>query len=104
MGQAIATSVSMTAPDATNGRGTFTLTDASSFNYYVVNSGKFYIMSNSTSGSLEIGQAEAQLPPARGFSVATLPRSYVFGTSADALLTRSAGIPPSGPSATHDHS
>src|SRR6202521_4016199 len=47
----ITTSVSMTAPDATNGRGTFTLTDGSSFNYYVVNSGKFYIMSNSSSGS-----------------------------------------------------
>jgi len=90
--QAIATSVSMTAPDATNGRGTFTLTDGSSFNYYVVNSGKFYIMSNSTSGSLEIGQAEAQVAPAGGFSVATLPGSYVFGSSGDTSVSGSAGI------------
>jgi hypothetical protein len=90
--QAIATSVSMTAPDATNGWGKFTLTDGSSFNYYVVNSGKFYIMSNSPSGSLEIGQAEAQVAPAGGFSVATLPGSYVFGSSGDTTVTGSAGI------------
>ena len=93
--QAVATSVSMTAPDATNGRGTFTLTDGSSFNYYVVNSGKFYIMSNSASGSLEIGQAEAQVAPAGGFSVATLPGSYVFGSSGDTsnpLGIHSAGV------------
>ncbi len=90
--QAIATSVSMTAPDATNGRGTFTLTDGSSFNYYVVNSGKFYIMSNSNSGSLEIGQAEAQVAPAGGFSVAALPGSYVFGSSGDTSVSGSAGI------------
>jgi hypothetical protein len=86
--QAIATSVSMTAPDATNGVGKFTLTDGSSFNYYVVNSGKFYIMSNSFSGSLEIGQAETQT--GGPFSVATLAAntSYVFGTS----ISGSAGI------------
>jgi hypothetical protein len=93
--QAVATSVSMTAPDATNGRGTFTLTDGSSFNYYVVNSGKFYIMSNSASGSLEIGQAEAQVAPAGGFSIATLPGSYVFGSSGDTsnpLGIHSAGV------------
>ena len=90
--QAIATSVSMTAPDATNGVGTFTLTDGSSFNYYVVTSGKFYIMSNSRSGSLEIGQAEFQVPPAGGFSPAALPGSYVFGSSGDTSITGSAGI------------
>jgi uncharacterized Zn-binding protein involved in type VI secretion len=90
--QTVATSVSMTAPDATNGWGKFTLTDGSSFNYYVVNSGKFYIMSNSPSGSLEIGQAEAQVAPAGGFSLATLPGSYVFGSSGDTTVTGSAGI------------
>src|SRR5260370_26802869 len=89
---AITTSVAMTAPDATNGRGKFTLTDSSSFNYYVVNSGKFYIMSNSASGSLEIGQAETQVAPAGGFSVATLPGSYVFGSAGDTSATRAAGI------------
>jgi hypothetical protein len=92
MGQAIATSVSMTAPDATNGRGTFTLTDGSSFNYYVVNSGKFYIMSNSSSGSLEIGQAEMQT--GGPFSAATLAAggSYVFGSSGDTNVSGAAGI------------
>jgi hypothetical protein len=93
--QAIATSVSMTVPDATNGRGTFTLTDGSSFNYYVVNSGKFYIMSNSASGSLEIGQAEMQVAPAGGFSPASLPGPYVFGSSGDTsnpLGIHSAGV------------
>ena len=84
---AIATTVAMTAPDA-NGRGTFTVSDGvstDSFNYYVVNSSKFYFISNSTSGSLEIGQAEAQVAPAGGFSSATLPpaASYVFGSSGD---------------------
>jgi hypothetical protein len=80
---AITTLAAMTAPDATNGRGKFTLSDNSSFNYYVVNSGKFYIMSNSTSGSLEIGQAEAQT--GGPFSPATLAAntSYVFGSSGD---------------------
>jgi hypothetical protein len=89
----VTTSVAMTAPDA-NGRGTFKLTDGSSFNYYVVNSGKFYIMSNSTSGSLEIGQAELQVPPAGGFSLATLPpaASYVFGSSGDTSVSGTAGI------------
>jgi hypothetical protein len=92
LGQAIATSVSMTAPDATNGRGTFTLTDGSSFNYYVVNSGKFYIMSNSSSGSLEIGQAEMQT--GGPFSAATLTAggSYVFGSSGDTNVSGAAGI------------
>ncbi len=90
--QTVATSVSMTAPNATNGNGTFTLTDGSSFNYYVVNSGKFYIMSNSSSGSLEIGQAEAQVAPAGGFSPAALPGSYVFGSSGDTIVSGPAGI------------
>jgi hypothetical protein len=90
--QAIATSVSMTAPDATNGRGTFSLTDGSSFNYYVVNSGKFYIMSNSASGSLEIGQAEMQT--GGPFSTATFAAgtSYVFGSSGDTNVSGAAGI------------
>jgi hypothetical protein len=90
----VATSVAMTAPDATNGRGRFTLTDGTSFNYYVVNSGKFHIMSNSVSGSLEIGQAEAQVAPAGGFSAATLPPagSYVFGSAGDTSASGAAGI------------
>jgi hypothetical protein len=88
----ITTSVSMTSPDATNGRGTFTLTDGSSFNYYVVTSGKFYIMSNSSSGSLEIGQAEMQT--GGPFSAATLAAggSYVFGSSGDTNVSGAAGI------------
>jgi hypothetical protein len=88
----ITTSVSMTAPDATNGRGTFTLTDGSSFNYYVVNSGMFYVMSNSSSGSLEIGQAEMQT--GGPFSAATLAAggSYVFGSSGDTNVSGAAGI------------
>jgi hypothetical protein len=90
----ITTSVAMNPPDATNGNGKFTLSDGSSFNYYIVNSGKFYIMSNSASGSLEIGQAELQVPPAGGFSAATLPpaASYVFGSSGDTSVSGTAGI------------
>lgn len=90
----IATTVSMTTPDA-NGRGSFTLDDGSSFNYYVVNSSKFYLMSNSISGSLEIGQAEKQT--GGPFSPATLAAgtSYVFGSSGDTsfpLGIHSAGV------------
>jgi hypothetical protein len=48
-------------------------------------------MSNSTSGSLEIGQAEAQVAPAGGFSLATLPGSYVFGSSGDTSVSGSGG-------------
>jgi hypothetical protein len=75
----ITSSVAMTAPD-TNGRGTFTLSDGTAFNYYVVNSGKFHFMSNT--GALEIGMAEAQ---SGSFSLATLAAgsSYVFGSSGD---------------------
>ena len=93
----IATSAALTAPNA-DGRGQFTLTDGSSFNYYIVNSSKFHFMSNSNSGSLEIGQAEAQIAPAGGFSAATLPSaaSYVFGSSGDtqsnSLGIHSAGV------------
>jgi hypothetical protein len=81
----------MSAPDS-NGRGTFTLNDGTTFNYnyYVVGSGKFHFMSRSS--SLEIGQAEAQVAPAGGFSVATLPGSYVFGSSGDTSVSGPAGI------------
>jgi hypothetical protein len=80
--KSIASTVSMNVPDA-NGRGTFVLDDGSTFNYYVVNTGKFDFMSNSTSGSLEIGQAEGQT--GGPFSVATLApgASFVFGGSGD---------------------
>ena len=56
--ESIATSVSLSAPSATTGRGTFTLSDGTSFGYYVVSASEFYFMGNTT--SLEIGQAEAQ--------------------------------------------
>ncbi len=87
--QPVATSVAMSVPDATIGRGTFTLTDGTSFGYYVVNSSEFYFMSNTT--SLEIGQAEAQTGT---FSSATLANgnSYVFGSSGDTNVTGPAGI------------
>jgi len=88
----VTTSVAMTAPDATNGRGKFTLSDGSSFNYYVVNSSKFHFMSNSSSGSLEIGQAEAQ--SGGPFSLSTLANntSYVFGSSGDTNVSGAVGI------------
>jgi hypothetical protein len=91
----IVTTVPLSTPDS-NGRGKFALTDGTSFNYYVVNSSKFYFMSNSTSGSLEIGQAEAQT--GGPFSVATLAAgtSYVFGSSGDTssntVAIHSAGV------------
>jgi hypothetical protein len=88
---AITSSVAMTAPDS-NGRGTFKLSDGTLFDYYVVNASKFHIMSSS--GTLEIGQAEAQVAPAGGFSLATLPAaaSYVFGSSGDTSVSGTAGI------------
>ena len=88
----IETSVAMTAPNSTTGRGTFTLSDGTSFGYYVVNASKFHIMSSS--GALEIGQAEAQTAPAGGFSAATLAAntSYVFGSSGDTTVSGTAGI------------
>jgi hypothetical protein len=89
--KAIATTVSMSTPD-TNGRGTFTLDDLTSFNYYVVNSGKFYLMSNSTSGSLEIGQAEKQTGGPFSLATLTAGTSYVFGSSGDTSITGPAGL------------
>jgi hypothetical protein len=82
--------VSMSLPDPTTGRGTFSLTDGTSFGYYVVNSTEFYFMSNTT--SLEIGQAEAQT--GGPFSAATLANgsSYVFGSSGDTSISGPAGI------------
>jgi hypothetical protein len=87
--EAITSSVAMTAPDST-GRGTFTLSGGTSFGYYVVNASKFHIMSSS--GTLEIGQAEAQT--GGPFSVATLAAgaSYVFGSSGDTSVGGTAGI------------
>ena len=90
---AVTSSVAMSAPDSTTGKGTFTLSDGVStaaFNYYVVNSSKFHIMSSS--GGLEIGQAEAQT--GGPFSVATLAAgaSYVFGSSGDTSVSGTAGI------------
>ncbi len=86
----IATSVAMSLPSATTGRGTFTLTDGSSFGYYVVSSTEFYFMSNTN--SLEIGQAEAQT--GGPFSAATLAsgNSYVFGSRGDTITSGPAGI------------
>jgi hypothetical protein len=77
----VTSAVSMSAPSSTTGRGTFTLTDGSSFGYYVVNSSKFYFLSNTN--SLELGQAEMQT--GGPFSVATLAsgNAYVFGSSGD---------------------
>jgi hypothetical protein len=79
----VASTVSMTTPDA-NGKGTFSLADTTTFNYYVVNANKFYIMSNNAvSGSLEIGQGEAQT--GGPFSPATLANgdAFVFGSAGD---------------------
>ncbi len=89
---AITSSVAMSAPSSTTGRGTFTLSDGTSFGYYVVNASKFHFMSSS--GALEIGQAEAQVAPAGGFTLATLPAaaSYVFGSSGDTSVSGTAGI------------
>jgi hypothetical protein len=85
---AVSSSVAMTAPN-TNGEGSFTLSDGTSFNYYVVNSSKFHFMANN--GSLEIGMAEAQ---SGSFSLATLAAgtSYVFGSSGDTTVSGSQGI------------
>ncbi len=88
--QTVTSAVAMSVPSSTTGRGTFTLTDGSSFGYYVVNSTEFYFMSNTT--SLEIGQAEAQT--GGPFSTATLANgaSYVFGSSGDTAVSGPAGI------------
>ena len=90
--QVVTSSIPMSPPSATTGRGTFALNDGSSFGYYIMNSGEFYFMSNST--SLEIGQAQVQTFPGSGFSVATLANntSYVFGSSGDTIVGGPAGI------------
>jgi hypothetical protein len=84
----IISSAAMTTPDS-NGSGSFTLTDGTSFYYYVVNSNKFHFMANN--GTLEIGTAEAQ---SGTFSLATLApgTSYVFGSSGDTSVSGSGGI------------
>ncbi len=85
---AISSSAGLSAPDA-NGRGSFTLSDGTALNYYVVNAGKFDFMSNA--GSLEIGSAEAQTGT---FSLATLAAgsSYVFGSSGDTGVSGAGGV------------
>src|ERR1700720_645281 len=45
---AVSSSAAMTTPN-TNGEGSFTLSDGTSFNYYVVNSSKFHFMANNGS-------------------------------------------------------
>jgi hypothetical protein len=89
--QSIATSVALSPPNSTTGRGTFTLTDGTSFGYYVVNANEFYFMSNSS--SLELGEAQTQTAPGGGFSVGTLANnsSYVFGSRGD-TINNQAGI------------
>jgi hypothetical protein len=91
--QSISGSFSSTPETSTLGRGTFTLSDTgtnATFYYYVVNSGKFYLLSSN--GSLEIGQAETQ--SGGPFSVATLAtnNSYVFGSAGDTITSGQAGI------------
>jgi hypothetical protein len=92
LNQGITGVFSVTPPD-TNGRGTFSIADSggtSNFYYYVVGTGKIRILSNT--GSLEVGQAEAQT--GGPFSVATLANgnSYVFGSSGDTVVSGSLGI------------
>ena len=84
----VSSSVAMSAPD-TNGRGAFTLSDGTAFNYYVVNSTKFHFLSKN--GSLEIGMAEAQTGT---FSLATLAAgtSYVFGSAGDTNVSGAQAI------------
>jgi len=86
----VSTSVPMSVPSSTTGRGTFTLNDGTSFGYYVVGANEFYFMSNTN--SLEIGQAESQT--GGPFSAATLASgsSYVFGSRGDTVVSGPAGI------------
>ena len=76
----------VTAPDA-NGRGTFTLSDGSSFAYYVVSPTKFrFLFFSPASSTLEIGQAEKQ--SGEPFSNATLgANSYVFGSAGETIAS-----------------
>jgi hypothetical protein len=80
----------ISAPGSTTGRGTVTLSDGTSFGYYVVSATEFYFMSDTT--TLEIGQAEAQT--GGPFAAATLASgsSYVFGSSGDTIVSGPAGI------------
>jgi hypothetical protein len=80
------------APDAT-GLGEITLSDGTFFRYYVVNAGKFRFLS--TSGSLELGLAEAQTGAPFSNATLTAGSSYVFGSSGDSDLQsgiHSAGV------------
>ena len=71
-----------TTPPDPNGRGQFSLSDNSVFEYYVVNASKIRFLTLN-GASLEIGQAEVQT--GAPFSLATLGsgNSYVFGSSGD---------------------
>jgi hypothetical protein len=84
----LSSSVGMTTPN-TSGKGSFALSDATAFNYYVVNANKFDFMSSN--GSLEIGTAEMQ---SGTFSLATMAAgtSYVFGSSGDTTVSGAGGI------------
>jgi hypothetical protein len=74
-------------PDA-NGRGEIALSDGSFFEFYVVSSGKFRLLS--FSGSLELGVAEKQTgAPFSNASLAT-GNSYVFGSAGETAFA--AGI------------
>ena len=69
-------------PRPFNDIGTYTLngpTGSSSGNYYVISSSEFYFMANPASGSLEIGQADAQT----GTTLAA--GTYVFGSRGDTI-------------------
>jgi hypothetical protein len=72
-----------TPPDSF-GRNTATLTDnlgvTSPFSYYVIDSGHFYLFSTALTGSIGVGQAEAQ---SGTFSASSLSGSYVFGSRGD---------------------
>jgi hypothetical protein len=87
-GGALSTAVSLTgsatAPNATTGRGTMTITDStgtSSYNYYVVSAGKLRFLNTSAASALAIGQAEVQ--SGGSFSAASLSGTYVFGSAGE---------------------
>lgn len=81
--QSVSNTISGSFSTDVNGRPIFGLSDGTVFLYYVVSNGRFRFLSHS--GSLEIGQAEAQT--GGPFSVATLSSgsSYVFGSSGDTI-------------------
>jgi len=73
-------------PGTSTGLGTMTVTDdtgTSTYDYYVVKSGKFRFLNTSAVSSLAIGQAEAQTDGP--FSTASLSGTYVFGSSGETL-------------------